>query len=536
MIINHNLLAMNSHRQLGITAGALSKSTEKMSSGLRINRAGDDAAGLAISEKMRGQIRGLNQASRNAQDGISMIQTAEGALTEVHDILGRIRELANQSANGTYTTEDRQNLQDEVTQLTSEIDRIGNTTDFNTMKLLNGNLKATGGASVGLDTTTGAFVADLTTAEINVADIAGAEVASADFIEEEITVDGVTIDIDWSSLTSDEKAIIYNLKGSATYDTWEQGANLIIEKINEAIDEKGANIEHVTGYVKSSGEFVIESGSEGSESYLKIGDTGVIGKLFGSSAKSGVASAVFTGIVIADAAMDMYVDDTLIRVSIAQKLNDERTIEGVAELLQQDINDNIENYNSLMGKTQGEDGFINDINVSVVDGGRLAVASEDGALRFVDLKGGDVAINLGLNEAQTEAAGNGGMVLQIGANRSQTIQFGINDMRTASLGMTTVNISTQSQASTSLSKIDAAIQSVSGQRSELGAVQNRLEHTVTNVNTTSENLQASESRIRDVDMAKEMMEFTKSNILQQAAQAMLAQANQVPQGVLQLLR
>lgn len=270
MRINHNISALNTYRQLSFNNTQTAKNLEKLSSGYRINRAGDDAAGLAISEKMRGQIRGLEMASKNAQDGISLIQTAEGALNETHAILQRMRELAVQGANDTNTSADRDEIQKEIDQLALEIDRIGNTTEFNTQKLLSG----------------------------------------------------------------------------------------------------------------------------------------------------GITNTIF----------------------------------------------------------------------------------------------------------------------QIGANLSQTITIAINDMRSGALGVDALTVDTNANANSAITKIDAAISRVSSERSKLGAIQNRLEHTINNLGTAAENLTAAESRIRDVDMAKEMMEFTKSNILSQAAQAMLAQANQQPQGVLQLLR
>ncbi|WP_046174426.1 flagellin N-terminal helical domain-containing protein [Domibacillus indicus] len=270
MIINHNIAAMNTHRQMGAANTGQMKSMEKLSSGLRINKAGDDAAGLAISEKMRGQIRGLDMASKNSQDAISLIQTAEGALNETHSILQRMRELSVQGANDTNTAEDRLEIQKEVDQLVSEVDRIANTTEFNTQKLLSG----------------------------------------------------------------------------------------------------------------------------------------------------GISNTIF----------------------------------------------------------------------------------------------------------------------QVGANTSQTITLEINAMDSGSLGVDALTIDSNANANTAISKIDAAISSVSAERSKLGALQNRLEHTINNLGTSSENLSAAESRIRDVDMAKEMMNQTKNSILSQAAQAMLSQANQAPQNVLQLLR
>jgi len=272
MIINHNISALNTYRQLTVNNSATSKSLEKLSSGYRINRAGDDAAGLAISEKMRGQIRGLNMASKNAQDGISLIQTAEGALQEVHSILQRMRELAVQAANGTNTNDDRAELQKEISQLVEEIDRISTDTEFNTLKLLNGD-----------------FATD-------------------------------------------------------------------------------------------------------------------------------------------------------------------------------------------------------------------------------------------------------GVVFQIGANAEQTTELTISKMASTELGVNGVDVSTAENASNAIGSVDNAIKLVSSERAKLGAIQNRLEHTINNLGTSAENLSAAESRIRDVDMAKEMMEFTKNTILIQASQAMLAQANQLPQNVLQLLR
>ncbi|MFJ8257652.1 flagellin Hag [Peribacillus asahii] len=296
MIINHNIAAMNTHRQLTGANGAQAKSMEKLSSGLRINRAGDDAAGLAISEKMRGQIRGLDMAAKNSQDGISLIQTAEGALNETHAILQRMRELAVQSANDTNTDTDRTEIQKEVDQLAEEITRISNTTEFNTKNLAGGNFSGT----------------------------------------------GLTFHI---------------------------GAN------------EGQNIE------------------------VKIGAMDAF--TLGVTASGTGAAATFSGGVV---------------------------------------------------KT----------DATVPSGG--------------------------------------------------------------------IKVSTQSGADAAITKINTAIETVSAERSKLGAVQNRLEHTINNLGTASENLSAAESRIRDVDMAKEMMAQTKQSILAQASQAMLAQANQAPQNVLQLLR
>lgn len=378
---------MNSHRQLNFNNTQSAKNMEKLSSGFRINRAGDDAAGLAISEKMRGQIRGLNMASKNAQDSISLIQTAEGALNETHSILQRMRELAVQSANDTNTTSDRKEIQKEIDQLTAEIDRIGNTTEFNTQKLLNGEK---------------AGLRDAVEAEFTLQNNSRAEVS-----------------LDLGSLSSGQTGF----SGTGT---------VIITKTG--VDASG----NATYDVKDP-----------------------LGTLPGVALSSGKISASgLSGITIT--------------------------------------------------------------NIDKLDTGESVTVS---------IKGAD--------------AGNqnvsGSLSMQIGANTGQNILIGIEDMRAEAIGVrnasgNTLDVTDAKKASAAITTINNAIETVSAQRSKLGAFQNRLEHTINNLGTASENLQAAESRIRDVDMAKEMMTFTKNNILTQAAQAMLAQANQQPQGVLQLLR
>src|SRR5690625_595186 len=342
MIINHNISALNTHRQLGANTNAVQSSLEKLSSGLKINRAGDDAAGLAISEKMRGQIRGLEMATKNAQDGISLIQTAEGALNESHAILQRMRELAVQAASDTNTEADRAELQKEVDQLAEELTRIADNTEFNTQKLLNGEFKA----------------------------------------------------------------------------TFHIGAN------------EGQNIS-------------IDIGAMGAEA-LKVGEVAVAG-------------------------------------------SDGRITVRGTEYTFHDVN------SVIVDEVKDENG---DVVTEAITADVAGYYAEDGTFLF----------------AADEALSDG-----------DKVAFGI-------------DISSQESADAAITTINDAIETVSSERSKLGAVQNRLEHTINNLGASAENLQAAESRIRDVDMAKEMMEFTKNNILTQAAQAMLAQANQVPQGVLQLLR
>lgn len=384
MRINHNIAALNTHRQLGANNTQASKNLEKLSSGLKINRAGDDAAGLAISEKMRGQIRGLDMASKNAQDGISLIQTAEGALNETHSILQRMRELAVQSSNDTSTNGDRKEIQKEINQLVDEIDRIATDTEFNTQKLLN---------------------------------------------------------------------------GSFTNKKFQIGAN--------ATQEMSLTI---------SGMGSANMGTAGATA----------------------ATLTTTGLNFGTNGVNVTIGDT----TIAIKGDYTGDAAGLASKLTQAFSD-----------TQG---------VTVrADGAKLIF---EGTASFT--------------VAATDNGGTGG-ALQIGgastAATGTTTGATLDTLKDSNL-TGSGGLQTQTDAKAAITAIDNAIQTVSSERSNLGAVQNRLEHTINNLGTSSENLTAAESRIRDVDMAKEMMEFTKNNILTQAAQAMLAQAQQSPQGVLQLLR
>ncbi len=543
MRINHNIAAANTHRQLTGNTAAASKSLEKLSSGLRINRAGDDAAGLAISEKMRAQIRGLDMAAKNSQDGISLIQTAEGALNETHSILQRMRELSDQSANGTNTADDRAALQEEVSQLKSEIDRIGNSTEFNTQKLLNGNLKSAGGANVAQDSTTGSQIAKLTAAQASGTGqiyTQAATLTNASFTKETVTIDGVDIDVNWQNLsTADKNTIMGATSGSV--QTQNNAKDLVVKTINEAIDASGKNVGHVTGFVNASGNLVLQTSSKGTGSSISITATGVTGVLTGGAALGASGTTNYNGTAITAAKVDLTINGSphplqvTLTAAAAAGANGS-PLSGLATALQTDINTAITAANTAAGKVSGDTGYISQITVNATEDGRLQIISESGPVVLNDRTGGSDITNLGLDSAQTEGMSNGGVTFQIGANRGQTISFGIGDMRTAALGLSSVDVTTATSASQALTSLDSAIKNVSSQRSKMGAVQNRLEHTINNLQTASENLTSAESRIRDVDMAKEMMDFTKNNILSQAAQAMLAQANQQPQGVLQLLR
>ena len=389
MIINHNLNAMNAHRNMSGATTAQGKSMEKLSSGLRINRAGDDAAGLAISEKMRSQIRGLNQASRNAQDGISMIQTAEGALSETQAIGQRMRELAVQSANGTYTDEDRALINQEFEQLKSEIDRIANDTEFNGNKVINGNLS-------GKEITEGTL-----TKGVGTADMSG------------------KFTIDQGELAKLGEG---NFEFKITVDSPGANANVTIDLIDKSQFNGGK--EYVMDSITLDNVDTTQAGSES----FKIG--GIDIEINPNNLESGA---------------------TVKFINTAEKTSD-------------------------------------------------------------------------------------GVSLQVGANKDQMIGVSMENMRSRELGLGGIGVGTAADSQEAIERLDVAIERVSAQRADLGAAQNRLEHTIASTDNTAENLQAAESRIRDVDMAKEMMNLTRLNVLQQASQSMLAQANQAPQQVLSILR
>ncbi|GAB6931753.1 flagellin N-terminal helical domain-containing protein [Calditerricola satsumensis] len=538
MRINHNISALNTYRMLTLNNTAVAKSLEKLSSGLRINRAADDAAGLAISEKMRAQIRGLEQAQRNAQDAISLIQTAEGALNETHSILQRMRELAIQSANATNTDDDRKALQDEIKQLISEIDRIGETTEFNTMKLLNGTLS---GNQVG---GVGSKLGDATAAYILVDDFnPGSSVTSGISQNVQVIVDGVT----------------FNLTGVTGEDQF-QWFQSLQTKLYAAIDaynaaNPNAPVVKPTFEIKdvqsqTSMDFVITSGTKGSKFQIEIrllddpsntsapAATDLVAELInnnnwtaGSDGQlSATAADAVTKLNDTDK-LKMVVNGYTIEVMLntvgegTYNAGDDMT--QLASDLETDINAALANYKDLTGVDFGT------VTVSVKDGA-LVVESSNPDTVTIQFGVYDVSNALGL--AGTGTAVTGGLNFHIGANKGQTLNLQLNDMRAAALNVADVDISTADGAQNAIAKLDSALKKVSEERAKLGAIQNRLEHTINNLGTAAENLTAAESRIRDVDMAKEMMEFTKMNILAQAATAMLAQANQTPQGVLQLLR
>ena len=403
MRIQHNIMAMNAYRNYANNTSSLSKNLEKLSSGYKINRAGDDAAGLAISEKMRAQITGLDKAQDNAKDGISLVQTAEGALTEVHDMLNRMVELADQSANGTYDVEtDRANLQKEVEQLKSEINRIADSANFNGIKLLDGSMSANA------------------TTKIN------------------------------NAGTGTTAAVDVNIVADTVFGT----------------DGKETNLTFKLAAVSSNG-------TDGA----KVSENGT--------------------------------------VTISLKRGTQYSSDDIQALLAKAV-----------GTKAG-------INEDILQAAQSATVTGTGV---TDKTGAWTA--LGASTAAAQANGGKPLTLQIGdtSDSFNQLKVGIKDCHVDALGLTDMKIGDQASAAAALDKIKSAINYVSDVRGTLGATQNRLDHTINNLSVMQENIQDAESTIRDTDVADEMMAYTKNNILIQSAQAMLAQANQVPQGVLQLLQ
>ncbi len=498
MVVQHNIMALNAYNKLSANNSTVSKNLEKLSSGYRINRAGDDAAGLAISEKMRAQITGLERSSDNAQDGISLVQTAEGALTEVHSMLNRMVELATQSANGTYdNSTDRANLQNELDALKSEVDRISSETNFNGIKLLDGSM---GGGTSGVEITNG----------------------GNDYVLQ--APEGVTIKFALGAATGGTKNVSAAWSGTTVTLTVDADATVSDETLAKVLQDA--------------------SGAPDSAKGTKI-------TLKGGGSATGTASTVdATGATAAEAKYATHKGDTAVKNTDDKSTNVtfESTVAGNRTTA---VTVATDTANTAEGAVASSDGTgialelssdktytAADINSMLAKAGADMTVKFDGELTGANIKGGQTAGTAGVYTLSGGAglANGGGLNLQIGDTASQRISVKVNNMSSSSLGLDAVNIGSENSAVNSIQTIKDAINTVSSTRSDLGAIQNRLEYTVNNLATTTENLTSAESRIRDTDMAKEMMAYTKNNVLSQAAQAMLAQANQQPQSVLQLLQ
>ena len=479
MVVQHNMQAMNANRMLNITTGAQSKSTEKLSSGYRINRAADDAAGLTISEKMRKQIRGLDQASTNAQDGVSSVQTAEGALTEVHSMLQRMNELAVQAANGTNSKEsDRQAIQDEIDQLTTEIDRVAETTKFNEIYLLKGDSNG-GTKNVFMKGHDAGLKGTLTDSA-----------KSATFVMDDLKAgDKVTIagkEYSIGSTEADVKKLIVD-PGAGKSST------VKIDGTEYKLNHTGGNLE------------ILKDGNK-----VTKADVGIT-----------------TGTTTDPASLDEF--KGLVKAGSVVE------VDGKKYTVMTDANtDNIDDDDSsVITKDKAEEKIQAELtaanNIGTVDeAATVAKTAANGKTTYTITKGyATVADTLSFN-------------LHVGADADMTnkITVDIDTMNSANLGIKGLNVTdaTGTAATYAVDAISDAIAKVSSQRSALGAVQNRLEHTIDNLDNIVENTTTAESRIRDTDMAEEMVNYSKNNILAQAGQSMLAQANQSTQGVLSLLQ
>ena len=449
MIVQHNITAMNASRMLGVTTGQQSKVSEKLSSGYRINRAADDAAGLSISEKMRSQIRGLDRASTNAQDGVSAVQTAEGALTEVHSMLQRMNELAVQSANGTNSKVDRDAIQAEIDQLVTEIDRVATSTKFNETYLLKGT-----------DATR-----EVTTTR------------------EEIPMSATYVNAvaDTVGLQNNKTAPTWYLAGSSTA----MSAQEILDSLE--LDENGAVV--IKEGVAIHTAAAVTNTQYGAQLEATLVDDAAVQALYEKTTNA-LRKDSATGAFATDEDLESY-------------FNDDGTYKG-----------------GLFAKNSA--GAYKEVGAEQIADFVTVVAKQE-ATSTTNTENYKADLTLSLH---------------VGADSSDDnkIEIAIKSMSSESIGVNGLDVSTAESATDAIDTIKAAIQQVSDQRSALGAVQNRLEHTIANLDNVVENTTAAESRIRDTDMAATMVEYSKNNILAQAGQSMLAQANQSTQGVLSLLQ
>jgi flagellin len=524
MRINHNISALNAWRSLDQVNSSMGKTLEKLSSGLRINRAGDDAAGLAISEKMRGQIKGLDMAVKNAQDAISLIQTAEGALTETHSILQRMRELSVQAASDTNTNVDRNQIQAEIDQLREEIDRIARTTEFNTMKLLDGKIESFRPEADVKVVTGGNFnlEASLVTIDVgeSLANFTGT-IAPGDSNSKSVSLNlresdlgAVTVGLQVSSSTPNLGNIEIAFGGS---DITSVGISIGDNSIGVTRSFTLGDLEFkfkLSDTNATTNEFAIQIDSiEVSLATSKGGDVPE------GSYVVEVGQFKDEGTSPLDVRINYFNDEGLAKQLIVDFVNERASVAGDGKV--------------LMTATTTNGFSVSDKFLSFTwDAGVYDIKDFNGALPMEEV------IDSGVVRAEERWYKDTSLIFQIGANEGQNMVAGLDDMRAAALGLTndSLKVTDQDSAERTVMVIDAAIHKVSSARAKIGAVQNRLEHTISNLGVASENLTAAESRIRDVDMAKEIMEFTKQQILMQSANAMLAQSNMIPQNVLQLLR
>ena len=631
MVVQHNMQAANANRMLNVTTSAQSKSTEKLSSGYRINRAADDAAGLTISEKMRKQIRGLDRASTNAEDGVSAVQTAEGALTEVHSMLQRMNELATQSANGTNSTTDRQAIQDEIDQLTTEIDRVSETTKFNETYLLKGDTDGAtsaknvnahdaglAGKLVANGDGTSTFKLDKALADGDNVTIAGKKytigstTASTDGFEKldtlkdkKVSVGDSVTDANGNKKTLVDKVAnataIYKADDKIKIDGKEYtittatdlsnatGAKLSAADAQQMVSEALANGKEASFTSKKLAagiygadatvdvKIVSNLDTNKEVSSLSIAATAKVSDLKGTALAAGDVVSL-SGKAITATAKDpanmstvkdivkslqkndaIQIGGKTITISDKTAIGDNKyTVNDALSLLNDKDTVNFDAVTSAEGKAAlTVSGLKASTDYTAVDtkvaasGDNVISAKDAYSMMAEELQkassiGADVAAevksdnsgNFTIKQGTVDVKEALSFNLHVGADADSTnkITVDIDSMSSAGLGIKGIKADTEQDATYAIDAIADAISQVSSQRSALGAIQNRLEHTINNLDNVVENTTSAESRIRDTDMAEEMVNYSKNNILAQAGQSMLAQANQSNQGVLSLLQ
>jgi flagellin len=521
MRINHNISALKANNQLSKTNAALDASLEKLSSGYRINSAADDSAGLAISEKMRTQINGLDQSSRNASDGISVIQTAEGALVEVESMLQRMRELSVESANGTYTSEDRVAIQGEVDQLNAEVQRISDTTEFNTMTLLDGNIDRK------------SYSSDNNVSLVSLSDTVAIGDYKFDVTEDARQAVILGAAIDYGTAYTGERKITAAEAGSISVNGESVAVNEgdtiteVYEKLREAGDTVDVDVFAVTSPATASATDNLDKAGYESQEIAEGEQLAFISREAGSKESVTVYSdnpdlCTLFGLTIAGAtAKGFDVQGTLTMNTTTTDSLFESTATMSIEGNKVTVSDS-DDFSMVFEINPGTTGTVyTDCEIS--DTITAPAAST------LDTNGTTQSITVSVLKA-------GPMDLQIGANEGQTMSVRIPEVTPKTLGIDNINVGTAEGAEKAITALDTAINTVSAIRSKLGAYQNRLEHSIANLDTTSENMTESLSRIEDVDMAEEMAEYTQKNVLAQAGTSMLAQANQRPQSILTLLQ
>jgi len=517
MRIQHNIMSMNAYRNYSNNTSALSKNLEKLSSGYKVNRAGDDAAGLAISEKMRAQITGLEAAQKNVKDGISLVNTAEGALQEVQDMLNRMVYLAQESANGTFDNSvDRKALQDEVNQLREEIDRIANSSNFNGIKLLDGSLSGTGGSSgvSGIETSLATTDVDATKGKYTTAAATATEL-NADGNTNKFTLsldNGASYTVELTFKKDGSNGTLVAQDGTEYKAT--AGGAKASEVGNALVDQFKKVIGGDFTITQAAGKLTLQNKTGGTAAPAVAG--------FSQTKKDGTASitAVTQDTKPVDASVK--IAGTAITVFTGDEKAAVFTINGKKFIVASSGTD--------VSKVSSDITVIT--AASAASSGAAQQLAQATGLNITG-DGTDLVISSG-----NGTGGSGGLMLQIGDSSDSYNQLRINvgDTHCSALGIAGINIGTQTGAQAAVDVVKRAINTVSSIRGNLGAYSNRLDHTANNLAVMRENIQDAESTIRDTDVAEEMMAYTKNNILVQSAQAMLAQANQVPQGVLQLLQ